>query len=59
MPYTHSGANASTIAMNKLLTKNYLSQFSKNTKEKINFPKTYDFKSLNEYKKFKSIIKKY
>ena len=35
IPYTHSGANASSIAMNKLLTKNYLSQFSKNTAEKI------------------------
>ena len=58
MPYTHSGANASAIAMNKLLTKNYLSQFSENTAEKIIFPKTYNFKSLHEYKKFLPIVLK-
>jgi len=58
MPYTHSGANASSIAMNKLLTKNYLSQFSENTAEKIIFPKTYDFKSLNEYKKYLPLVLK-
>ena len=58
MPYTHSGANASAIAMNKLLTKNYLSQFSKNTEEQIIFPKTYDFKSLNEYKKCLPLVLK-
>ena len=58
MPYTHSGANASAIAMNKLLTKNYLSQVSKNAEEYIIFPKTYDFKSLNEYKKFLPLVLK-
>ena len=58
MPYTHSGANASTIAMNKLLTKHYLSQFSENTAEKIIFPKTYNFKSLNEYKKYLPLVLK-
>ena len=58
IPYTHSGANASTIAMNKLLTKNYLSQFSKNMKEHIRFPKTFNFKSLNEYKKFLPLVVK-
>ena len=58
IPYTHSGANASTIAMNKLLTKNYLSQFSEKTAEKIIFPKTYDFKSINEYKKYLPLILK-
>ena len=58
MPYTHSGANASSIAMNKLLTKNYLTQFSKNTREHIIFPKTYDFKSLNEYKNFLPLVLK-
>ncbi len=58
IPYTHSGANASAIAMNKLLTKNYLSQVSKNTEEYIIFPKTYDFKSLNEYKKFLPLVLK-
>ena len=58
IPYTHSGANASTIAMNKLLTKNYLSHFSQNTNEQIIFPKTYDFKSLNEYKKFLPLVLK-
>ena len=58
MPYTHSGANASTIAMNKLLTKNYLGQFSKNTKEHIIFPKNYEFKSLNEYRKFLPLVLK-
>ena len=58
MPYTHSGANASSIAMNKLLTKNYLTQFSKNTEEHIIFPKTYDFKSLNEYKNFLPLVLK-
>ena len=47
MPYTHSGVNASSIAMNKLLTKNYLSQFSEDTTEKIIFPETHDFKSFN------------
>ena len=40
MPYTHSGANSSAIAMNKILTKNYLSQYSKKTAEQIIFPKT-------------------
>ena len=58
IPYTHSGANASTIAMNKLLTKNYLNQFSKNAQEHIIFPKTYDFKSLKEYKKFLPLVVK-
>ena len=58
MPYTHSGANASAIAMNKLLTKNYLSQVSKNAGEYIIFPKTYDFKSLNEYKKCLPLVLK-
>ena len=58
IPYTHSGANASAIAMNKLLTKNYLSQFSKKTAEQIIFPKTYDFKSLIEYKKFLPLVLK-
>ena len=58
IPYTHSGANASTIAMNKLLTKSYLSHFSQNTNEQIFFPKTYDFKSLNEYKKFLPLVLK-
>ena len=58
IPYTHSGANASTIAMNKLLTKNYLTQFSQNTEENIIFPKTYDFKSLSEYKKFLPLVLK-
>ena len=58
MPYTHSGANASTIAMNKLLTKNYLSQFTKNTEEHIIFPKNYDFKSLNEYRRFLPLVLK-
>ena len=58
IPYTHSGANSSTIAMNKLLTKNYLSEFSENTAEKIIFPKTYDFKSLNEYKKYLPLVLK-
>ena len=58
IPYTHSGANASTIAMNKLLTKNYLSQFSKKIKEHIIFPKTFNFKSINEYKKFLPLVVK-
>ena len=58
IPYTHSGANTSTIAMNKLLTKNYLSKFSKDIEEQIIFPKTYDFKSLNEYKKFLPLVLK-
>ena len=58
IPYTHSGANASTIAMNKLLTKSYLSHFSRNTNERIIFPKTYDFKSLSEYKKFLPLVLK-
>ncbi len=58
IPYTHSGANASTIAMNKLLTKNYLSKFSKNLKEHIIFPETFEFKSINEYKKFLPLVLK-
>ena len=58
IPYTHSGANASTLAMNKLLTKNYLSQFYKNTEDEIIFPETYDFKSLKEYKKFLPLVLK-
>ena len=58
IPYTHSGANTSTIAMNKLLTINYLSKFSKDIEEQIIFPKTYDFKSLNEYKKFLPLVLK-
>ena len=58
IPYTHSGANTSTIAMNKLLTKNYLSHFSQNTNEHIVFPETYDFKTLNEYKKFLPLVLK-
>ena len=58
IPYTHSGANASTLAMNKLLTKNYLGKFSKDIEEQIIFPKTYDFKSLNEYKKFLPLVLK-
>ena len=56
IPYTHSGANASTLAMNKLLTKNYLNQFSKKKNEHIIFPKTFNFKSLNEYKKFLPLV---
>ena len=58
IPYTHSGANASSIAMNKLLTKNYLSHFSQNTNEHIIFPKTYNFKSLDEFKKFLPLVLK-
>ena len=58
IPYTHSGANASTIAMNKLLAKNYLSHFSQNTNEHIIFPKTYNFKSLNEYKTILPLVLK-
>ena len=58
MPYTHSGANASTIAMNKLLTKNYLSQFFKNTEDQIIFPKTFDLKSLKQYEKFLPLVLK-
>ena len=58
MPYTHSGANASCIAMNKLLTKNYLSQFYKSTENQIIFPKSYNFKSLKEYKKFLPLVLK-
>lgn len=56
IPYTHSGANASTIAMNKLLTKNYLNQASQNTEEHIIFPKTYNFKTISEYKKFLPLV---
>ena len=58
MPYTHSGANASTIAMNKLLTKNYLSQFFKNTEEQIIFPKTFYLKSLKQYEKLLPLVLK-
>ena len=58
MPYTHSGANASTIAMNKLLTKNYLSQFFKTTEDQIIFPKTFDLKSLKQYEKFLPLVLK-
>ena len=58
MPYTHSGANASTIAMNKLLTKNYLSHFFKNTEEQIIFPKTFDLKSLKQYEKLLPLVLK-
>lgn len=58
MPYTHSGANASAIAMNKLLTKNYLSKLFKNKDDEIIFPKTYDFKSVDEYKKFLPLVLK-
>ena len=58
MPYTHSGANASTIAMNKLLTKNYLSQFFKNREDQIIFPKTFDLKSLKQYEKFLPLVLK-
>ena len=58
MPYTHSGANASTIAMNKLLTKKILSQFSKDLDDQIIFPETCDYKSINEYKKFLPLILK-
>ena len=58
MPYTHSGANASAIAMNKLLTKNYLSKLFKNKDDQIIFPKTYDLKSVDEYKKFLPLVLK-
>ena len=58
IPYTHSGANASTIAMNKLLTKNFLSHFSENIEDQIIFPKTFNFRSLNEYKKFLPLVLK-
>ena len=58
MPYTHSGANASCIAMNKLLTKNYLSQFYTSKENQIIFPKSYNFKSLKEYKKFLPLVLK-
>ena len=58
IPYTHSGANTSTIAMNKLLTKDYISEFSKNAEDQIIFPTTFNFKSINEYKKFLPLILK-
>ena len=58
IPYTHSGANTSSIAMNKLLTKDYLSQFSNNLEDQIIFPETYNFNSINEYKKFLPLILK-
>ena len=58
IPYTHSGVNASIIAMNKLLTKNCLTQFSKNTGNQIIFPETYTFRALNEYKKFLPLVLK-
>ena len=58
MPYTHSGANASAIAMNKLLTKSYLSKFYKKTEDNIIFPKNYNFNSINEFKKFLPLVLK-
>ena len=58
VPYTHSGVNTSIIAMNKLLTKKILSQFSKDLENPIIFPETCDYKSINEYKKFLPLILK-
>ena len=44
--------------MNKLLTKDYLSEFSKKAEDQIIFPTTFNFKSINEYKKFLPLILK-
>ena len=56
IPYTHSGVTASSIAMNKLYTKNIISDITKNNSKPIIFPKNLIFKNPNDYKQFFPIV---
>ena len=58
IPYTHSGSSTSCLAMNKLLTKHFLTVSTKDGSESIIFPDTYFFKSLKEYRKFLPLVLK-
>ena len=56
IPYTHSGVTASSIAMNKLYTKNIISDMTKNNDKPIVFPKNLKFKNRKDYKPFFPIV---
>ena len=47
IPYTHSGVTTSSIAMNKIYTKNIISKITENLNEPIIFPKTLTPKELD------------